>query len=116
MQLVGRRIGPGADKGIAAGRQVEIDCCRTAQILSWGAGHDCPLLTAQDPTGQTVHQVQVRNAQGGAFFTVATLSGATQAEQWLRWFPTKPLKGIRWVRIVTTASPSWVAWREVQVY
>jgi hypothetical protein len=74
------------------------------------------LLVAQDPAGTTTHQIQVRNANGAAFFVVAALTGATQGEQWLRWFPKNPLHGIRWVRIVTTASPSWVAWSEFQVY
>ncbi len=78
--------------------------------------HEIRLLTEQDPAGGTTHQIQVRKANGAAFTTVATLSGATQGEQWLRWFPNAPLHGIRWVRIVTTASPSWAAWREVQVY
>lgn len=78
--------------------------------------HEIRLLVEQDPAGQTTHQIQVRNAVGTQFITVATLSGATQPEQWLRWFPGSPLTGIRWVRIVTTASPSWVAWGEVQVY
>jgi hypothetical protein len=33
----------------------------------------------------------------------------------LNFVPTTPLKNIRFVRIDTTESPSWVTWREIEV-
>ncbi|HXG26779.1 MAG TPA: hypothetical protein VNL94_08015 [Candidatus Binatia bacterium] len=44
------------------------------------------------------------------------LPGVTAGEQWLRVFQSAPVTGIRWIRIKTQKSPSWVGWREVQVY
>ena len=45
-----------------------------------------------------------------------TFSVYTETEQWLEaWFDT-PLKGVKTVRVTTTASPSWVAWYEIEVY
>ena len=87
--------------------------------IDLGSAHtisEVRLLTSQDPAGPTTHQIQVRKENGLFFKTEATLTGATTGDMWLRWIPKKPLKGIRWIRIVTTSSPSWVAWREVQVY
>ena len=73
------------------------------------------LLTSQYPAGPTVHVVQVQTT-AGTWATVATLSGPTSGDQWLRWFPKKPLKGVAALRITTTSSPSWVGWREIQAY
>jgi len=72
------------------------------------------LLVAQSPAGATTHVIEVRKANG-AYKTVHTFAGSTTEFQWLRWFPSKPLKGVRYVRVVTTSSVSDVAWREVQV-
>jgi RHS repeat-associated protein len=71
------------------------------------------LLVSQDPTGQTTHQVW-----GGLTPTsltlLGTLGGVTQSGQWLEL--TTGATGVRYVRVLTTQSPSWVAWREVEVY
>jgi hypothetical protein len=34
----------------------------------------------------------------------------------LEWRPGTPRKGIRLLRVETTRSSSWVAWREIEVY
>jgi hypothetical protein len=33
----------------------------------------------------------------------------------MEFFRSAPLEGIRFIRIVTVTSPSWVAWREIEV-
>jgi hypothetical protein len=33
----------------------------------------------------------------------------------LSYTPAAPLRGIRYLRVVTTESPSWVSWREIEV-
>jgi hypothetical protein len=72
----------------------------------------------QSPNGQTTHQVWISNNPIGASLTGATLahtfSGSTVNGQVLEvaWNGTI---SARYVQIRTTSSPSYVAWREVQV-
>ncbi len=77
--------------------------------------HELRLLTGQYPDGATTHVVEVRG-QGGGWKVVHTFAGTTTDAEWLRWRPKQPPPGIRYVRITTTGSPSWVGWREIQVY
>ncbi len=97
----------------------------------WGAGADAPqwievelqtpnrvdairLVVAQYPAGQTTHEVWIRKA-GGSLERLHVFSGSTQEPDVLEWIPDDPLVDVEVVRLVTTESPSWVAWREVHV-
>jgi hypothetical protein len=42
--------------------------------------------------------------------------GSTNDNDWLVFEPDTPLENVGQVRIQTIASPSWVAWKEIQVY
>jgi hypothetical protein len=98
----------------------------------WGAGSHPPqwievdledayrvtairLLVAQYPAGPTTHRILVRasGAEGGTL--VQEFSGETQDGDWLVFSPSPPLEDVRYVRIETVSSPSWVAWREIQI-
>jgi predicted amidohydrolase YtcJ len=72
------------------------------------------LVITQDPAGETLHQIW-----GGADANGLTLlhefKGFTQEPGTLEFKPSTPLTNIRYVKIVTTQSPSWVAWREIEV-
>jgi hypothetical protein len=98
----------------------------------WGAGEGPPqfieidlgapttiariLLTAgQYPGGATVHQIWVRGP-GESLRQVHEFRGNTRDSQVLQFAPSTPLTGVQFVRILTIASPSWVAWKEVEVY
>ena len=72
------------------------------------------LLVAQFPEGTTIHRVLV-GAAPGALSEVHRFEGTTAADDLLEFLPDEPLTGVRIVRIETTSSPSWVAWREVEV-
>jgi hypothetical protein len=97
----------------------------------WSAGGDVPqwieldlgsewtvdsirLLVAQSPAGPTRHVVSVRGT-AGATQAVGTIERTTTDGEWLELRPPSPLTGVRFVRIDTTRSPSWVAWREVSI-
>jgi hypothetical protein len=72
------------------------------------------LVTAQNPAGPTEHKLLGAAAPGGELVLLTTLSGPTSDYQVLEvdasgWPP------VRIVRVLTTASPSWVAWREVEI-
>ena len=81
------------------------------------------LLTSQTPAGFTTHEVYVGNAAPSADTSslkrIWTLSGNTADNQWLEKMgdadDNKPVGLVRWVRIKTTASPSWVGWREIEL-
>lgn len=66
------------------------------------------LTVAQDPPGPTVHRVEVDGA------TVHTFEGDTADLDVLEYVFPEPVEA-RVVRIVTTRSPSWVAWREIDI-
>jgi hypothetical protein len=77
------------------------------------------LVVAQSPSGNTTHQIWVSDAPIGASTSLATLAKtfnqSTSDNETLIFNPTGNVFG-RYVQVRTTASPSWVAWREVQVY
>lgn len=100
---------------------------------SWGAGADAVqwiqidlqgnyriteirLLVGQYPNGNTVHRVQVRASSSDAYQAVHEFSGSTNDNDWLIFTPDTPLENVSQIRIQTITSPSWVAWKEIQVY
>jgi hypothetical protein len=72
------------------------------------------LTVAQDPAGGTTHRVLTRGVSGD-FQLVQTFSGNTKDGDVLTYAPPQPLPDIQFIRIETTESPSWVAWREIEV-
>ncbi len=72
------------------------------------------LVIEQWPAGETVHQIW-----GGADANNLTLlhefKGSTQDPNILEFKPSLPLTNIRYIKILTTQSPSWVSWREIDV-
>jgi hypothetical protein len=72
------------------------------------------LAVSQYPAGQTLHQIEGRSTDG-QFILIYTFDGATSDGDELVFKPDSPLTGIRFIRIETVVSPSWVAWREIEV-
>ncbi len=72
------------------------------------------LTVGQWPAGQVVHQVWV-GASLDAMRQVHQFSGNEFDYDVLAYTPSIPLTNVRYVRIVTTESPSWVSWREIEV-
>ena len=70
------------------------------------------VTVAQDPAGATTHVVLVGSSVA-SLHAVHTFKGRTRDGQVLAWTPSKPLRGVLIVRVLTTRSPSWVAWREI---
>jgi hypothetical protein len=99
----------------------------------WGAGADAPqwieieldgnysideirLLVAQYPAGDTIHQVQWRRAGSTTYETTHEFRGFTEDDEWLVYTPDSGNENISALRIRTLSSPSWVAWKEIQVF
>lgn len=74
------------------------------------------MLAAQYPAGNTVHRVQVRVSGSDAFETIHEFNGSTNDNNWLVFEPDAPLENVSQIRVQTIVSPSWVAWKEIQVY
>jgi hypothetical protein len=72
------------------------------------------LRVAQTPSGPTAHRVSAL-VDGKGWVTLADLAGPTVDDQLLTVRPPSPVAGVRAVRVETTASPSFVAWKEIEV-
>jgi len=72
------------------------------------------LSISQYPEGRTVHRVLARGADG-QFMVLTIFDGKTTDGQVLLFKPAQPLAGIQFIRVETVTSPSWVAWREIEV-
>jgi hypothetical protein len=68
----------------------------------------------QAPAGNTTHEIWVAG-NDQAYQKVATITGNTQSGQILEHIFAPKRDGVRYVKIQTVNSPSWVAWREIQV-
>jgi hypothetical protein len=72
------------------------------------------LLVEQSPAGPTSHQLYFSSSPAPTAL-IATLSGTTSDMQWLEADVAGPKPSGRYLRVLTTVSPSWVAWREIVV-
>ena len=99
----------------------------------WSSGDDAPqwieidleapfsiaemhLVPSQYPEGVTVHNIYVKGPDTGNNYVLAhTFDGFTRDSDRLSFAPGEPLSAIQYVRIETIASPSWVAWREIEI-
>jgi hypothetical protein len=126
---------------LALGKPVNASACLAAepphgavdgQPSQWISGSDAPqwieidlgapatiglmrMVVAQFPAGPTVHQVLVRGP-GEAFRLLHEFQGHTTEAQVLEFSPNPPAENVQHIRVLTTASPSWVAWREIEIY
>jgi hypothetical protein len=72
------------------------------------------LFVAQEPEGLTVHRVLGRS-ESGDYQLLHEFRGVTREGDVLEYASPQPWEDIRFVRIETTTSPSWVSWHEIQV-
>jgi hypothetical protein len=89
-----------------------VDCGRpSAAIIVSGVR----LTVQQAPlVGLTVHRLYVQR-EGGQLQLVKEFNGITQEPQVLTWDANPPLVGVVSVRVETITSPSWVAWKEIEI-
>ncbi|MBN1304431.1 MAG: discoidin domain-containing protein [Anaerolineales bacterium] len=102
----GTQWGSGGD----AVQWIEIDLQGSYRVSS------LRLLVAQYPAGSTVHRVQIKTTASDTFETVFEFQGNTRDSDWLEFEPIVPLEGVTAIRIQTISSPSWVSWKEIQVF
>ena len=98
------------NSGNEAPQWIEIDLGQAYDI------GEVRLLISQYPAGNTLHRVLGKGSGADAVFHELTrFEGLTEDGQWLEFSPEEPWAGIQTIRIETVASPSWVAWREIEV-
>lgn len=102
--------GTGANWGAGASPKqwIEIDLGRPYFVKT------IRLMVGQSPEGETLHQIQVRSPNGN-FELVHTFDEYTVDNQILIYTPNVPLADVQFIRITTITSPSWVAWKEIEV-
>lgn len=72
------------------------------------------LTVSQYPEGETTHQIYARGP-GQDLQLVHTFQGFTKDKQVLVFEPESPLRDVQYIRVQTVSSPSWVAWKEIEV-
>lgn len=72
------------------------------------------LLVGQSPPGETTHEVVVWGPDREEEI-VHVFSEYTSSWQRLAFRPDTPLSGVQFVGIGTAESPSWVAWKEIEI-
>ncbi len=90
------------------------------QWLQIDLGSDQPVGTiklhiAQYPEGSTVHKLEAKSSTG-EWLTLDTFSGNTHDGDILTWTSDDGMASYRFIKITTEESPSWVSWREVEVF
>jgi predicted amidohydrolase YtcJ len=74
------------------------------------------LVVEQSPSGDTHHLIRGKGAEpGGEYVDLHEFARFTRAGDVLSYTPPEPWRGIRYVRVETVESPSWVSWREIEV-
>ena len=73
------------------------------------------LNVRQTPDGTTNHEIY-GGPQSTNLSPLRVLSGFTQMGQWLQADFSPAATNVRFIKINTTSSPSWVAWNEIEVY
>ena len=76
------------------------------------------LTVMQNPlVAETVHQVLGKGpGTGGDFQLLHEFHGITENNQQLEYTPATPWEDIQFIKILTVTSPSWVAWREIEIW
>jgi hypothetical protein len=72
------------------------------------------LVIEQWPAGATIHQIW-GGADQNKLALLYEFKGLTQDPDTLEFKPSPPLTNIRSIKILTTKSPSWTAWREIEI-
>ena len=73
------------------------------------------LVVAQFPVGETQHEILTKGSTGN-FTLQHEFRQSTSDNDRLIWEPTSALSDIRYIRINSIASPSWISWKEIEVY
>lgn len=74
------------------------------------------LLISQSPEGGSIHEILGRATLDEDWRQLERLAAGTSDSQTLVIEPVPPWQGVRYLRIETSDSPSWVSWGEVEIW
>lgn len=76
------------------------------------------LVIDQNPAGFTEHKIYGRKLESQKWSLISTIKGYTSGGQSLliKGGKDMPYKQVRFIRVVTEKSPSWVAWLEIKIF
>ncbi len=97
---------PGA---AVAPQWIEIDFAAPSDVAS------VKLTVAQYPSGATTHDLYGVTGRGNLTL-LHEFSGDTSDGMTLEYAPATPWLNLHGIRLRTKASPSWVAWREIEAF
>jgi hypothetical protein len=96
--------------GSSGTQWIQLDLGRTISVRK------IRLMTAQSPAGYTNHVITA-GQDPTSLHAVTSFAGNTSDSQWLEYANgATNLGNVRYIRITTTQSPSWIAWREIELY
>ncbi len=96
--------------GAYAPQWIEIDLGSPASIAR------VRLFVSQLPDGLTTHRVYARATTGDPWELKVELTGFTVDDQVLEYTPPEPWTQARYVLVSTADSPSWVSWKEIELF
>ncbi|MEP2772041.1 MAG: discoidin domain-containing protein [Fulvivirga sp.] len=73
------------------------------------------LVVAQHPPGETTHEIWTYN-NAGIKKRIYRINDSTFNNQVIDWRLSFSIPDVRRLRLLTKKSPSWVAWKEIEVY
>ena len=74
------------------------------------------LYASQTPNGATTHRVDGRATTGDVWVPLHEFNGVTNDNGVLEHIPGSPWANVRYLRVNTPASVSWVSWREIEIF
>ena len=95
--------------GDFAPQWIEVDLGAPASIT------EIKLKVGQSPNGETKHRILAGTTKNN-LSEIFRSNQYTQDGDWLIFTLAQPLKDIQFIRVETVASPSWIAWFEIQVF
>lgn len=73
------------------------------------------LVVEQTPEGETIHVLMGRGSEEQEYRDLHIFSGRTYGGQVLAYSPEAPWVDLRFLRVETIQTPSWVAWKEIRI-
>ncbi len=93
----------------SAGSWIEVDLGEKLPV------HRIELVVEQTPEGETTHRVLGKGAEESPYRELAVVEGLTSGGQVLTRDLPAPWADLRFIRVETTRTPSWVGWKEIRV-
>lgn len=117
---------------VSAGSDTALKAVDTRLDTSWDSGSGAPqwimldlgqpqtinrlkLHVAQSPAGRTVHTIEAGPSATNLKY-VQKIDSLTSRDTPLDLALLSPIPNTRYIKITTSVSPSWVAWKEIEVY